>query len=277
MDCFYIKKLFYFKKGGVYGISISLDSWCANRIININLFAFPSLKKGRTFLQQIKENKMINQSPITTQPNNCHCEHFKCISWGAVFTGALVGLGLSFLLNVFALAIDLAVYHTSEHGGMAFAIGGFVGMAIGIIASMFFAGWVSGYLARFTSHNRHLGALYGLVTWCLTLVIAVLLVNHFRPFVASQYHSLTASNATNITMAYDSADSATTAPAADFNVGNTPTTAANKENAGKLGAAFFAMFVLFFLGAAASCFGGYCGLNPKRYAYKDNFSSPANM
>ncbi len=225
-----------------------------------------------------------NRVAPSAYPAEHHWGHFKCISWSAVFTGALIGLGLSFLLNLFAIGIGLAAYHTSEQGAVAFAIGGFVGMAIGIFASMFFAGWVTGYLARFTSTNRHLGALYGLTTWCLTLAIAVMLAGHFRPFVVSQFHSLT--NSSEVAMAMSAYGGVGTEPQANTSTvpsvngvittittsPNTVPTIAEKEKAAKaLSANFFAMFILFFLGAAASCFGGYCGLNPTRYAYRENY------
>ncbi|MBA2650910.1 MAG: hypothetical protein H0U73_01370, partial [Tatlockia sp.] len=38
------------------------------------------------------------------------------ISWSAIFSGALIGLGLGFLLQLFGIAIGLSAYHSTSAG-----------------------------------------------------------------------------------------------------------------------------------------------------------------
>lgn len=122
-----------------------------------------------------------------------HDDHFckgRYISWSAIVIGALVGIGLSFLLNVFGIAIGLSAFNAASTGATTMAIGGFIGMIIGTIASMFMAGWVTGYLSRTFSFHRNLGVLYGFSAWCLALVITIVLASSATHFLSSRNYSL---------------------------------------------------------------------------------------
>jgi hypothetical protein len=68
-----------------------------------------------------------------------------------------VGVGLSFLLNLFSIAIGLSLVTTSKEGIASLAIGGFLGLVISAIAAMFVAGTTSGYLGRSCCAKRNLG------------------------------------------------------------------------------------------------------------------------
>src|SRR5436305_611289 len=85
---------------------------------------------------------------------------FKSICWTAIFVGALVAVGLGFLLNLFSMAIGLSAVSNSN-GTMAVAIGGFIGLIIGVIVAMVVSGYVAGFLGRLHSQKRNLGILYG--------------------------------------------------------------------------------------------------------------------
>ncbi|HVY53836.1 MAG TPA: hypothetical protein VHA13_04890, partial [Gammaproteobacteria bacterium] len=52
----------------------------------------------------------------------------KRLSWTAVIAGALVGIGLSFLLNIFSISIGLTLIKTSAEGAVSLALGGFIGL-----------------------------------------------------------------------------------------------------------------------------------------------------
>jgi hypothetical protein len=161
---------------------------------------------------------------------------------------AFVAVGLGFLLNVFGMAISLSAF-TNTDNTLTLAIGGFIGMLIGVIASLFFAGWLSGYLARGYCVNQRVGVIYGLATWCLSLIISIILATYASQFIAMTYQSMfNPSFAVMNTMAGKSAEIATSA---------------KLDTSTKMGISLFLTFVLFFIGAVSCCIGGYCGLKNK--------------
>ncbi|MDF3054275.1 MAG: Uncharacterized protein K0Q74_182 [Gammaproteobacteria bacterium] len=208
---------------------------------------------------------MIDQhTEISSRSPHEHFCGIKCVSWSAIIAGALVGLGTSFLLNLFGIAIGLSAFTTDRQGMLTLAVGGFIGLTIGAIVSMFFAGWVAGYLARMSCFNRHFGALYGLVTWCLSLVLTIILTANAAQFMSMRNHSL--SDPTSIVLTTNR-DAATVSERNQSNVvssiNSQRTTVVNAEEAANdLGKSLFLTFILFFLSAVASCFGGYFGLKP---------------
>ena len=107
---------------------------------------------------------------INEQGAHLHC-HWKRLSWTAVIVGALVGVGLTFLLALFSAAIGLSAFSMDSTGATTLAVGGFIGVVIGILVSMFLAGWVAGYLGRPYAMGRNLGVLYGFTAWCLALLL----------------------------------------------------------------------------------------------------------
>ncbi len=200
----------------------------------------------------------------------------KPLSWTAIIAGAFVALGISFLLYIFGAAIGLSSFKSTQIGVNALAIGGFLGSVIATIVSMFVGGWISGYLVRrgygykeYNSinddeYNRkscaNIGALYGFITWGLALIVTILLAADVSAFISSRY--IMSSNPR-------AAISTTTNPQAPMvsenrmnNDVNAPTqTTINEEKAeNAAGKTLFALFVIFFLGALASCIGGYMGI-----------------
>ncbi len=69
--------------------------------------------------------------------------HRSVFSWTAVLAGAIVGVGISFLLNLFNLAMGISSFTMAESGVITIAIGGFIGILIATLVSTFFTGWVS--------------------------------------------------------------------------------------------------------------------------------------
>lgn len=72
------------------------------------------------------------------------------ISWSAILIGALVGIGLTFLLNLFCVAIGVSVFTVGNDGAIALVVDGIVSMLVGIIAAMVAAGYAAGYLGPAT-------------------------------------------------------------------------------------------------------------------------------
>lgn len=182
----------------------------------------------------------------------CYRKH---VSWTAIIVGALVGVGLSFLLNLFSIAIGLSLVTTNQEGMTVLAVGGFLGLAIGTIASMFTAGFSAGYLGRPYCIKRHLGVLYGFTAWALALILTVLLATNIGHYVA-MYADFIANptiivDVTNISSSSKGAVSATDTQ-----------TAVNH-----LGMSSLLVFALFFIGAFSSSLGGHCGMT---YRCEDN-------
>lgn len=180
---------------------------------------------------------------MNSQPNDkfVHVIDCKCLSWTPIIAGALAAVGFSFLLNLFSVAIGLTAFTTDSAGIETLVLGGLLGTAIGIIAAMFGAGWISGYLAIRHCEKRHIGALYGFLTWCLALIIAIFLATHAQQYISFYSHFLSGT-----TMSVSSAAAATTA-----------TVTAPTEH---VVISTFILFTLFFLSAFAASLGGHCGM-----------------
>ncbi len=203
---------------------------------------------------------MMNNNECKTEST---CEKSR-VCWSAVFAGAIVGIGFSFLLNLFSVAIGLSLVSTTNEGLATLAVGGFIGMAIGIFASMFTAGYTAGYLGQKHCTKRNLGALYGFCAWCVALVLTMLLATNM-----SRYVSFYTDFSRNPTMIVDTAVSHTQVNTVETRtmhpVANTNKAAVMEvktQNAvNNLGMTSLLIFVLFALGAFASALGGHCGMN----------------
>jgi hypothetical protein len=178
-----------------------------------------------------------------------HAMDCKCISWKPVFAGALTAIGLSFLLNLFSVAIGLTAYTTNAEGVETMVFGGLLGTAIGIIAAMFAAGWIAGYLGQRHCVKRHVGCMYGFLTWCVALIISIFLMSHAVEYVAFYSHFISGSLANM-------------APPAADKVAETVRT----MDTSSVVVSTFILFILFFLSAFACTLGGHCGM---RHVCKD--------
>jgi hypothetical membrane protein len=174
-----------------------------------------------------------------------HANECKCLSWQPVVAGALIAVGLSFLLNLFSVAIGLTAFATNSDGVETLAFGGLLGTAIGIIASMFAAGWITGYLSQRHCFKRHLGALYGFLAWCLALLIGIFVASHAQQYVSFYGHFLSGTS--------DMIQVSNTA------AGNAAVAATNMSTK-SLVISTYVIFCLFFLSAFACSLGGHCGM-----------------
>lgn len=193
------------------------------------------------------------------------CNHFKGISWSAVLTGALVGIGISFIFNLFALSIGLSAFVSTTTNPKTIAIGGMIGLLLISIFSMGTAGWVAGYLGRPTSLHRDMGVIYGFAAWCVALVLMVLLSANFGKFIS--YNLAALQNPSYVLTNIDSSNMINTPTPGVTNTTvmntQTPTTSkivVNTQDAAKtLALTTFLGFVLAFIGGLASCIGGHWG------------------
>jgi hypothetical protein len=177
--------------------------------------------------------------------NMVHAQECKCLAWKPIIAGALAAIGFTFLLNVFSVAIGLTAFTTNSEGIESLAFGGLLGTGLGIIVSMFAAGWIAGYLSQRHCNKRHLGALYGFLTWCLALIVAIFITSHVQHYISFYGHFL--SGTTNLVL--DNTSSA-----------NDVTVAANHLQTNSLVISTYIIFSLFFLSAFACSLGGHCGM-----------------
>ena len=193
---------------------------------------------------------MTNEQCDTSMHHMCH---IKRISWSAIIVGALVGTGLSFLLNLFSVAIGLSVVKTTHEGLVSLAVGGFIGLLIGTIVAMFFAGFTAGYFGQPYSVKRNLGIVYGFITWCLSLILIMLLASHIGSYVTSYSRFIT--NPTPVVFTNNQLSQTITTSTSSSDVVVNSQAATNN-----LAYSAFLIFVLFFVGAISSCFGGHYGM-----------------
>lgn len=209
---------------------------------------------------------MVHEKVVVTDPVH-HCHYpYKRISWTAIFIGALVALGLSFLLIHFGLSIGLSAY-TYADNKETIALGGMLGTFIGVIAAMVVAGYAAGYLGRPYSPLKNLGILYGFATWTMALLLGAVLLgtvgDNFLVTHNADKSQVTVTakqapdanpNATANTNAPATASSETPAQAS-VNVQASPNTFV---------LANFCLFLWFFVSAFAACLGGLWGMSCKR-------------
>lgn len=184
--------------------------------------------------------------------------------WSAIFAGTFVGLGLGFLLHLYATAISLSAYSSSQQGAYVIAIGGFLGMLLGVIAAMGTAGFVSGYLARLHCFpQQHGGILYGFITWALIIFFSAMMIKPIGHYLDSVGHSLSRSkvmdngDSRKISLNINADDKANKAQ------DNALTSQSASVTPKQLAYGGWIIFALFFLGALSSCIGACVGMNCK--------------
>ncbi len=187
-----------------------------------------------------------------SSPSNLACE--VNIAWSAILIGALTSVGLSFLLNLFSMAIGLTVISRNAAGNGTLAIGGLIGVLIGAIACMFFSGWLAGYIARPYYRNPHLGGLYGFSAWCLALLMTILTASYVGKFIADSSHFLSNPSVVEENVANRPPVLSLDTPS----VGNNQTINSTEAVNAAAGVGAFIIFIMFFVGALSSTIGGYC-------------------
>lgn len=191
-----------------------------------------------------------------------YCNPYKRISWSAILIGALVGIGLSFLLNLFGIAIGLSSFTVDSDGGVVLVTGGFIGIIVGIIASMVAAGYAAGYLGRYYSPQRNLGIVYGFATWSVALVLSAVIGAHISSYVSS--YTNTISHSTMVMTDNNSTPASLTVRHNDLGSDANQRTMKATASADALACIAFSVFALFFIGSIASCIGACWGMRSQR-------------
>jgi hypothetical protein len=121
----------------------------------------------------------------------------KIWSWTAIFVAALIGVGLTFLLNLLSVAVGLSIFSEQTSDKITVSILGLIGFILVAVLSMFTTGWIAGRLSILPSVHKYWGCLYGFSAWCLSLVATIILLMNMIQF--TQFHSnFTSKNLTAI-------------------------------------------------------------------------------
>ena len=177
------------------------------------------------------------------------------ISWSAILAGALVGVGLSFLLNLFGVAIGLSAFSMSEHGAASLAVGGLLGLIISTIVAMYFAGFTSGFIGRLYVPKRNMGMIYGFTTWSVAIILSAVLTAHIGSYIDS-YSTNVTRNSVTVTQTNVVAEKASHKEDQQKMTAVIP-----KQVTGDIAIGAFIVFALFFVGAFASCLGAHHGMS----------------
>lgn len=203
---------------------------------------------------------MTDNRVLTHKHDHDHGCGMHHISAMAIFTGALVALGLGFLANVLSLAIGLTAFSASQTGTMTFATSGFVWLVVLAIITMFIAGWVTGFLARPFCFKRKLGEIYGFSAWSLALILTIILTANAGQFLSQRTYLVDRANpAVQLTNELAASVTGQSAKSSGGTKANTPI--AEAEN---LGTITFATFFILFIGALSATFGGRVGIRDRK-------------
>ena len=199
----------------------------------------------------------------------------RCISWSAIIFSALIGFGLTFLFNMFALSIGLSAFTSGPDGNTTLVVSGFVGLVAAAFVSMFIAGLISGYLGRPYCAKRNLGELYGFGTWSVVLLLTIFLVANLGQLL-THYNYIVDRNTTTVSYTNNQAAPLVTEQTKTHadNTSNTHVTVNTEKATNAVGQATFIIFFLFFIGALASMFGGRVGMNCRRSEITKEGCSP---
>ncbi|STX51297.1 Uncharacterised protein [Legionella busanensis] len=173
------------------------------------------------------------------------------ITWSAIFSAAIVGVGLNFLLNLFALALGIASFTIRSTGKIEFSLWGLICFCIAAIIAMFSTGWLAGRLS-YPTLKRIWGCFIGFLAWALLLIMTIILITNMIQFAV--FHANFTSSLVAIKITND-------APMLTeiFLRGKAPMSVALEVDKKVIILNALITFIMFGLGAGASCLGGYLG------------------
>lgn len=100
------------------------------------------------------------------------------ISWSAIISGAVVGVGLCFLFHLLTSGIGLSAMTKTVGGTQVLVASVLLWLYLGNYFIFFLSGWVTGKLARPYCSHPCTGLLYGFMAWSLTLIFSMVLFAH---------------------------------------------------------------------------------------------------
>lgn len=173
------------------------------------------------------------------------------ITWSAIISGAIAGVGLNFLLNLLSLAIGISSFTIRSTGKIEFSLLGFVCFCITALIAMFSTGWLAGRLS-YPTLKRIWGCFFGFLAWALLLIITIVIITNMIQFAV--FHANFTSSLVAIKIAND-------APMLTeiFLSGKAPMSVVLEADKKVFILNALITFLMFTFGACASCLGGYLG------------------
>ncbi|AUH73628.1 Uncharacterised protein [Legionella sainthelensi] len=212
---------------------------------------------------------MISNNAL--EHEHCHIHPNKCISWTAIFIGALIALGLGLLFGLLGAVIGLNSLKTVNSGSIVFSLGGMLGVIVCVIVATAISGYITGYLGRLhCSKHHHLGIVYGFITWVSSLILGAILLG-----ILSQ-NLVAYSNIARTVVAIPVPITQITTPVGSTKIssstenGEKVTVVEVNVTPADLASGAFLAFLLFFLGAMFSCLGAHWGMRCNRNSCNRN-------
>jgi hypothetical protein len=114
--------------------------------------------------------------PTTTETITTPCDRrfFPSLCWGAIIGGTVAAIGIQILLSILGTGAGLAIFTpmTDNDAVKGFSEGAAAIWSICALVAIFFGAVIAG---RF-SHSVHGGFVHGILVWCLTLIISLVLI-----------------------------------------------------------------------------------------------------
>lgn len=134
---------------------------------------------------------VIYTDNVNIEPEHEH-EHSR-VRWGAVIAGLLIAMVSQVLLGLFGLAIGLSTLNPATNTNLGgFGIGSGIWLIISTIISVFLGSWAASWWS--STHHRDNGALHGVLTWSLFLVVTMFLLGSGIGSILGGAFNLVASN-----------------------------------------------------------------------------------
>lgn len=188
-------------------------------------------------------------------------ERMSYVSWTAIFSAAVVGVGVNFLLNLFSLALGISSFSVKAIGQTLFSFIGFSGFLLSAMIAMFITGWLSGRLSP-TVLPRRWGVVYGFLAWSVLLIITIILITNMIQYMA--FHTNFTSNLVSIKLTNNSPMLTETAA---HLMQNSPLSFNVETHQKVIVLNAWLTFILFFTGTIASCVGGFIGYKGQSCAF----------
>jgi ABC-type transport system involved in multi-copper enzyme maturation permease subunit len=105
------------------------------------------------------------------------------VTWGPIWAGAAVAIGVHVLLSVLGMAVGLSVAAGTEVSGQGITISVGIWMIISALAALFVGGWIAGFLSSPRSPGH--GAVHGFIMWCVVTALSAVLLTSTGSALAS--------------------------------------------------------------------------------------------
>lgn len=199
---------------------------------------------------------MYNDTTIEKK-SSCCCG----ISWSAIISGSVVGIGLCFLFHLLTSGIGLTSMTQTVGGTQVLVAAVLLWLYLGNYLIFFISGWVTGKLARRHCSHACTGLLYGFMAWAVALIISMALFAQ----VSSQntieiFPSMNSVTLENRTLGARASGAAAVVPPESANKKAVIVDHNTQDVIQKVGVVNLAIFLVFFSGALGGAIGGYYAL-----------------